>query len=138
VLVVSHDRYFLDKVAERVVFIEVRRFIEYEGSFAEWWRDLGRPAASGEKAGKRAFGLEGRGRSVATAGRTADGGAAESRATESRALEDAINAMERQKEEYERKIAGAFDRREFKLAKELAAELERHNARLDGLWRRME
>jgi len=138
VLVVSHDRYFLDKVAERVVFIEDRRFIEYEGSFAEWWRDLGRPASSGEKAGKRAVGLEGRGRAVATGGGTADGGAAESRAMESRALEDAINAMERQKEEYERKIAGAFDRREFKLAKELAAELERHNARLDGLWRRME
>jgi hypothetical protein len=46
--------------------------------------------------------------------------------------------MERQKEQFERKIAEAFDRREFKLAKEIAAELERHNSRLDELWLRLE
>jgi ATP-binding cassette, subfamily F, member 3 len=41
VLVVSHDRYFLEKIAGRVVFIEESRFNEYEGSFGEYWRDVG-------------------------------------------------------------------------------------------------
>ncbi|MBN2050044.1 MAG: ABC-F family ATP-binding cassette domain-containing protein [Spirochaetales bacterium] len=47
-LVVSHDRYFLDKIAERVVEVEGQGFTDYQGNFSEFWaarRALNRSAA---------------------------------------------------------------------------------------------
>ncbi|HPE88119.1 MAG TPA: ABC-F family ATP-binding cassette domain-containing protein [Spirochaetia bacterium] len=130
VLVVSHDRYFIEKVAERIVFIDGRRLVEYEGGFAEYWRDVG---SAGAAAGRRpvARGLEGRGRATVAGGpaRGAARGAGVSDGLESR-----IEAMEREKERLERASAAAFDERDFKKAKAVAAELERHNAVLQKLW----
>ena len=37
VLVVSHDRYFLDKVAERVVEVKDQRLEPFVGNFSEFW-----------------------------------------------------------------------------------------------------
>lgn len=37
ILVVSHDRYFLDKIAGRVVEVADRRFVDYRGNFSEYW-----------------------------------------------------------------------------------------------------
>ena len=36
-LVVSHDRYFLDKVVDRVVEISGEKFVDYQGNFSEYW-----------------------------------------------------------------------------------------------------
>ena len=132
VLVVSHDRYFLEKVADRVVFIDSKRFVEYEGGFAEYWRDIGSLAVyNGSRAG--AAGLAGRGKAVgrgtATNRDTAVGGS-----KADMELEDRIAVMEKEKETLERRISERFDKRDFKGAKELANELARHNSRLAELW----
>jgi ATP-binding cassette, subfamily F, member 3 len=37
-LVVSHDRYFLDKIADRVVEIRGRKLEMFDGNFSEFWR----------------------------------------------------------------------------------------------------
>ncbi|MCR4318484.1 MAG: ATP-binding cassette domain-containing protein [Planctomycetes bacterium] len=37
IFVISHDRYFLDKIARRVVEIRNRKLVTFEGPFAEWW-----------------------------------------------------------------------------------------------------
>jgi len=37
-LVVSHDRYFLDRLVHRVVEVEDRRLVSHRKTFAEWWR----------------------------------------------------------------------------------------------------
>jgi len=131
VLVVSHDRYFIEKVAERVVFIADGLLTEYEGGFAEYWRDVGssggalkgaarpgaaRPGAEG--------GIERRGRNARRA--PANGAAADAEAR--------IEAMEREKERLERESAAAFDARDYKRAKAIASELESHNAILKKLW----
>ncbi len=42
--------------------------------------------------------------------------------------------MEREKERLERESAAAFDARDYKKAKAIASELERHNARLQKVW----
>jgi ATP-binding cassette, subfamily F, member 3 len=148
VLVVSHDRYFLEKVIERVVFIDGKHFIEYEGGFAEYWRDIGSLTVHGSSNAVPA-GLAGRGRAVGrgeTVGQNK--GPVKLRGTpgpgpkagSSRAsgvfqeLETRIAVMEKQKEALERRISDRFDKRDFKGAKELANELARHNARLAELW----
>jgi ATP-binding cassette subfamily F protein 3 len=37
-LVVSHDRYFLDKLVTRVVEVQERKLVSQVGSFADWWQ----------------------------------------------------------------------------------------------------
>ena len=37
-LVVSHDRYFLDKLVTRVVEVQDKKLVAQEGSFAAWWQ----------------------------------------------------------------------------------------------------
>jgi ATP-binding cassette subfamily F protein 3 len=37
-LVVSHDRYFLDRLVTRVVEVVDRRLVSHPGSFADWWQ----------------------------------------------------------------------------------------------------
>ncbi len=126
VLVVSHDRYFIQKVAERVVFIADRRFVEYEGDFDEYWRDVGSRSGFAAKADSRsgAAGIEQRGRKASAIGR--QGAKPE--------LEARIEDMEREKERLERESAAAFDARDYKKAKAIASELERHSARLEKVW----
>jgi ATP-binding cassette subfamily F protein 3 len=128
VLVVSHDRYFLEKVARRVVFIADRKLAEYEGGFAEYWRDVGshRDGDRGDAPRAGAAGLEARGRSTSAGhGKPLD-----------RELESRIEGLEREKERLERSAAEAFDVHDYKRAKAIASELERHNARLAELWAR--
>jgi len=36
-LIVSHDRYFLDKLVTRVVEVEDRKLVSRTGNFADWW-----------------------------------------------------------------------------------------------------
>lgn len=134
-LVVSHDRYFLDKVAERVIFIQDKRFVEYEGSFAEYWRDIGLAAVRQARSGE----LRERTRAI--------GGASRLPATKKQAkalpdnkladIEARITQMESQKAVLERRIAEAVNSRDFGKAAELSGELERHNRLLDQLWQRL-
>jgi ATP-binding cassette subfamily F protein 3 len=37
-LVISHDRYFLDKLVTRVVEVEDKKLVARTGNFAEWWQ----------------------------------------------------------------------------------------------------
>ncbi|NQT61133.1 MAG: ABC-F family ATP-binding cassette domain-containing protein [Bacteroidetes bacterium] len=41
VFVVSHDRYFLDRIAERIFAIEDVQLTCYEGNFTSYWRESG-------------------------------------------------------------------------------------------------
>jgi ATP-binding cassette subfamily F protein 3 len=161
VLVVSHDRYFLEKVAERVVFIADKRFNEYEGSFLEYWRDLG-SAGSGlrPRSGQTDLASRGRmvdqsrdngrraahepqpspheqrrGNSVKRTAAVADAGAGRITDDASGLLEARIEAMELQKQQLERRIADRIEQQDFKAAKSLARELDRHNVRLAALWK---
>ena len=45
-LIVSHDRYFLDKLAQRVVVIRDRKLVSHPGGFSEFWR-VTRPTDGG-------------------------------------------------------------------------------------------
>ena len=38
VLVISHDRYFLDRIVERIVEVDQLALVDHPGSFSEYWR----------------------------------------------------------------------------------------------------
>jgi len=147
VLVVSHDRYFMEKVARRVVFIQNKGFVEYEGGFSEYWRDVGslqRSRLNGvaHSAGGSSASLESRGR-MASASRSSVPGGKGSAAPDKKKrndvhgdLEARIEAMEKEKERLERAATEAFDARDFKRSKAISGELEKHNARLLELWQK--
>ena len=40
-LIISHDRYFLDKLVNRVVEVADRKLVDYQCPFQEWWKKRG-------------------------------------------------------------------------------------------------
>ncbi len=143
ILAVSHDRYFLEKVVDRVVLLDDGVFVPYEGSFAEFWRDLGSVRAH---AGR---GLEGRGRSLKAGGgegRTGPAGKSpgtpRSRPTVPArrqpaagvSVEDRIHALEAEKADLEARAAAAFRARDFKGSGRISADLEKLNRRIEKLY----
>jgi ATP-binding cassette subfamily F protein 3 len=134
VLVVSHDRYFLEKAADRVVFIADRRLVEYEGDFLEYWRDVGSGRGAVPGTGRGDAGIEARGRKASGGARAEKGRAADKGDRDQARLQERIEEMEREKERLERESAAAFDERDYMKAKAIASALESHNARLSELW----
>jgi ATP-binding cassette, subfamily F, member 3 len=119
-LIVSHDRWFLEKAADRLILAEGRRFSPYEGSFSEYWRDLGR-AAAGRQAAPRGgeAGIEGR---QAASRRRASGAARGGGVVAPGAIEERITSLERKKEELERESAARTAARDFRAAGRAAEE----------------
>jgi ATP-binding cassette, subfamily F, member 3 len=117
VLIVSHDRWFLEKAADRLLLVEGRAFVPYEGSFAEYWRDSGGVLGSGRRiygARTAAAGVEGR---EAAVSRSRSRGSRVGEGEERRiALEGRITALERDKEELERLSSAASSSRDFAAA----------------------
>lgn len=48
-LIISHDRYFLDRLVNRVVELNDRKLEPFAGTFAEWWQQKHAQAAAGPK-----------------------------------------------------------------------------------------
>ncbi len=124
ILAVSHDRYFLEKVADRVVLLENGGFVPYEGTFSEFWRDLGSVRASAER------GLEGRGQSLTAArrGQSSKGDPGPG------SVEDRIQALEAEKAALEARAAELFRSRDFRGSGKVSADLEKLNRRIEKLY----
>jgi ATP-binding cassette, subfamily F, member 3 len=121
-LIVSHDRWFLEKAADRLILVEGGLFVPYEGSFAEYWRDVGRR----DLARDAADAARDRGGARCDRGRLAE-------------LESRITSLEKSKEELERRSSAAAAARDFRSAgraAEEAAEAARILDRLYAEWDR--
>ena len=161
VLVVSHDRWFLEKVAERIILVEDGKLLPYEGSFGEYWRDRGASASprAARPAGSRALedrgaelsrAREARGRAAVAAApgaasRTPSGaakgetaraakGAASAAASRAAALEARIGELEKEKLRAEGESARAIGRRDFERGGRLAEEAAKLGRLLDKLY----
>jgi ATP-binding cassette subfamily F protein 3 len=131
-LVVSHDRWFLERIVERILYIEDLTIKVYEGSFSEFWRDtqgvslLERPVKTAS--------MESRSRGVAESvggkARAKDTVGANARDMEARILE-----LERGKGELERRISRAVTERKFAEGSKLSAELEKTNTLIERLYK---
>ncbi|MEX2245838.1 MAG: ABC-F family ATP-binding cassette domain-containing protein [Dehalococcoidia bacterium] len=129
ILAVSHDRYFLDKVGERVVEVRNRKLESYAGNFSEYWQQRRATTAVARPAAR-----------VATRGRERERRATAASAVKDnprvRALQAEIEAAEGERVALERRVSEAFTRGDHREGTRAAAQLERHNARLEDLYSR--
>ena len=144
ILVVSHDRFFLDRVATRVVEIEDRDFVEHDGNFSEfWYRKYGSRGIAPFAAGRAAT-AEGRAAAVARSttgaqiGTESAGKSREQKANDGAknadAIEKRIVALEAERGRIEREITAAYGAGELKKARALGERLERNGRLIDRLY----
>jgi ATP-binding cassette, subfamily F, member 3 len=129
VLLVSHDRYLLEKVTTRIVTIEQEGFAPFAGSFAQYWaaRSPGaeaRPDAEADR-GRVAIGRHGAGQGTRAGRDTA-------------ALERRITEQEAEKLRLEKLVSEAFAAGDHQRGKALATRLERTARLLADLYRQRE
>lgn len=123
ILVVSHDRYFLDKIVERVIELEDHDLVSFDGNFSEFWQATHRsmPAETGR---------------VATRG--SDRKRARTERADQRAdvasLERRIEEAEAEKLELEHGASQAFESRDVRQGKRLNRQLVRNKALLEDLY----
>ena len=123
ILVVSHDRYFLDKIVERVIELEDRDLVSFDGNFSEYWQ-----------ANQKSV-------SVAS-GRVSTRGADRKRGRVERAevradvasLERRIEEAEAEKLELEQGLSDAFEAKDVRAGKKLNREIVRNTALLEDLY----
>ena len=141
ILVVSHDRYFLDKVVNHVAQVENKDLRTYNGSFSDYWDTrLDKPGAAGGRVADRARARRSQPESKPKAGgqawneRKAQAAAerkARKRITE---FEEAIDKAEQEKEVLSGQIAAAFTEGENEKGARLSQELGQLSDRLEGLY----
>ena len=122
ILVVSHDRYFLDKVVQRVVEVRDRRLVSHAGGFGDFW--LSRCAgAAGRAVGRVATRRKHR--------KTAHAGS-----REVKELERRITELELGKSDLEGRIAAALAAGDGRQGRTAAKQLQRLQTELEGLYKR--
>jgi ATP-binding cassette subfamily F protein 3 len=120
IIAVSHDRYFLDAVAERIVELTDHRLVPYEGSFTRFWYERARPEpvrATGSGAAHRRTRTSARG-----------GGAAD--------IEQQIMQLEASRDELESRMNESFARGNYREGRRHGAELAKLRDRIEELYAR--
>ncbi len=129
ILLVSHDRYLLDKVAGRVVELRERKLVAHNGSFSEFWSERDEQKKR-EKARAVTRGRTRR-RSRREAGRVNPQLAAK---RDDDALAKDIAEAEGEKAALEQRVAAAYADSDWAEGARIAEELERHSQRLEELY----
>lgn len=123
ILVVSHDRYLLDKITTRVVEIVDGQFVSFIGSFSEFWYEKQR---SNHKVDGRVQ-TRRKERSVVLNSKPAQ-------SRDNHQIEEKIHEAEVEKQQLERLINDAFQANNYREGRNLTAKLTRLNLRIDELY----
>lgn len=143
--IISHDRYFLDKLVDRVVELEDRKLIYNRTSFAEWWARRQEQRQEGKR---RALELHSR-KEAADKGKSASQQEREQRKaaqrqqrklrTELRSLEQRIEKYEAEKEQLQTDLETAYqDGEDHAAAEALSQDFQSKSAELEKLYARWE
>jgi len=122
-LVVSHDRYFLDKLAERVIEIRDRKMVSHPGGFSEFWQAR-RPTDT------RVVGRVSRRRRRSEPDRVRRAHERQAQAD----LERRIQEAEGRKLELENEMAQAFANRQMRQGRRSQRQLERLTSELQDMY----
>ncbi len=120
VLVISHDRYFLDKIATRVVEVDEGQLVSYPGNFSDYWFERQQTqAATTGRVQKRRQERQGKGQS------------ADAKASN---LEARIAQAEEEKARLEARAKTAAQKRDHQTGRDLANKLVKLQRRIDDLY----
>ena len=108
-LVISHDRYFLDKIAERVIEVRDCDLHAHVGNFSAFWSNR-RMGAGKQVGGGNAENLE---------------------------VENQIESLEAEKLRLEHRMTSAFEKRDFKQGERLSKQLRQVESQIEGLYDRL-
>jgi len=112
ILVVSHDRYFMDRIVTRIVEIDECAFVEWDGNFSEFWY---RRYGSSPRTAIR--GMEDRKRTIKAAKKNVAAASVGD-------LERRIVSLEAERERFEKAMVEAHSAGDLKRARDLGARLE--------------
>ncbi|NKB66218.1 MAG: ATP-binding cassette domain-containing protein [Candidatus Latescibacteria bacterium] len=129
ILIISHDRYFLDRLVTRVVEVDQQGLQEYPGDFSHFWR--AKKAASGPPVQRQRKQRPDRHKKAMPQARNA---------SQVAAIEDKIQQLETEKLQTEKQVAEAFNKRNFKSGDRLSRRLrgiDKEIARLYAAWEKM-
>jgi len=130
-LVVSHDRYFLDTLVARVLEVREQTIVSYPGSYSEFWYERAeRAAAPPERSDKPARAAAPRPRPVVPAARK------KMSAKEHAALEQQIHQLEQERGATERAAADAYAAGEHQRGQSLVTRVTAVSAEIDALYER--
>lgn len=123
-LVISHDRYFLDKLVNRVVELKDQQLQVYEGSFAQWWQQRHQQAQEGRK-GALQLHSQAKAHEQSAGAAARDAQKARQREqhrlrTQIKTIEAKIERLEARHKELEAKLAEAFSAKGTQSATEAA------------------
>ena len=120
VLVISHDRYFLDRIVDRIVEVRNPGLLCHAGNFSDFWEkkssEQGRAAPAKKKR---------------TAARKKT---AQAPSDDSAEIEEKIEEMEAEKLRLERALAEAYQNRDYKEGEKLSRQLRMLEDRLEELF----
>ncbi len=129
-LVISHDRYFLDRIVDRIVEVRNPCLVEYPGNFSYFWEKK-RAEQRMDHSGRRA-GTPARKRQPATGRRERP--AERPVAAGSERVEKKIEALEAEKLTLEGMLAEAYRARDFKRGEKVSQRLRRVEDQIEQLY----
>ncbi|MFC1783102.1 ATP-binding cassette domain-containing protein, partial [Planctomycetota bacterium] len=145
ILVVSHDRYFLDKVVDRVAEVHERGLRFYEGNFTNYWqsRQEGSEGSSGRITRRSPAARQNEATKSKEGGRAWQQRKAQSAALRkarkaAEEIEQLIHQAEQQKQHLQQQIAEAFTKGENEQGTELSRQLDELTVEIKSLYRQWE
>ena len=122
-LVISHDRYFLDRIVNRIVEVKNPRLVDHPGDFTSFWQKKKAEEGGGAPKGeKRAVG-----RKVKRADKP-------SAVVDSEGVEEKIEALEVEKLRLEQALASAYHKGDYKGGEKQSQRLRRLEDQLERLY----
>lgn len=135
ILVVSHDRYFLDRVATRIIEIDERDFVEYDGNFSEFWyrrygNGIRKPCA--RSGAERNGGAEKRAKEISAAKKSRKDDNKATKTTDD--IERRILALEEERGKLESAMTASYTAGDLSKARDLGNRLAENAKLIDRLY----
>ncbi len=143
-LIISHDRYFLDKLVTRVVEVRDQKLEMFDGKFAAWWETRHKEAVERKRGALQLHSQKGAAEQGKTAGAIErDEKKARQRElhrmrTQLRSLEEKIAKLEARQAELSKQLENAFTGGGAPEALVLSRDFEALNAEIKGLYAQWE
>ncbi|MFT5086921.1 MAG: ATP-binding cassette subfamily F protein 3 [Candidatus Latescibacterota bacterium] len=137
ILVISHDRYFLDRIVERIVEVDEKTLVDHEGNFSEYWR---RKKEKKEQQTLKKTERQQKKKEVTSEEqlekRTARPSYAQAKAQTD--IEEELEILEEEKDEIEAALTSAYEANEHDVGDELSQELRAIEEQIEELYEQWE